>query len=162
MELWDLFDTDGNPSGTTMVRGHAVPSGMYHLVVHLWIKNKKGEYLIQKRSKNVASMPGFWAVTTGSSVSGEDTLTTAVREASEELGLSVSPDDLKFVGRLRRRYDFADAYLLTLDMEEKDFILQAEEVDEVRWVTDSELMSMVASGIFHNYGPDYFKRMLNS
>ena len=51
MELWDILDEKGNKTGRTMVRGNRIKRGDYHLVVHIWAKNEKGEYLIQKRAK---------------------------------------------------------------------------------------------------------------
>ena len=50
MELWDLYTENRTPTGKTLVRGEKVPAGYYHLVVHVWIQNVKGEYLISQRS----------------------------------------------------------------------------------------------------------------
>ena len=45
MEIWDLYNEDRTLSGQYMVRGDEVPDNKYHLVVHVWIKNKKGIYI---------------------------------------------------------------------------------------------------------------------
>lgn len=59
-ELWDVLDKNGEPTGKTVSRGFkgAFPKGKYHLVVHIWIKNSKGEFLIQKRSSFKQPMAG--------------------------------------------------------------------------------------------------------
>lgn len=46
MELWDLYTKDRVLTGETHVRGQPLPAGRYHLVVHVWIRNAKGQYLI--------------------------------------------------------------------------------------------------------------------
>ena len=42
MELWDIYDIDRQPTGGTSVRGEALGSGEYHMVVHLGIFNSEG------------------------------------------------------------------------------------------------------------------------
>ena len=51
MELWDIYDIDRQPTGGTSVRGEALGSGEYHMVVHLGIFNSEGKLLIQKGKK---------------------------------------------------------------------------------------------------------------
>ena len=73
-EIWDLYDSRGEKTGKTMTRGENIPSGLYHIGVHIWPINDKGEFLIQRRSSTVQWKPGIWAVTGGSAVSGEEPL----------------------------------------------------------------------------------------
>ena len=103
MEKWDLLDGDGRPLGQTLVRGDKLRPGQYHLVVHIWVEDSKGRLLIQKRAPHLKLMPDTWAVTGGSALAGEDSLTAAARELSEELGIEAAPSELKRLGRLRRR-----------------------------------------------------------
>ena len=133
-----------------------IKRGDYHLVVHIWAKNEKGEYLIQKRAKTVFSMPGKWSSTSGSVVAGEDSLGTAVREAKEELGIDAPPQSFRLIRRLMRRQDFADIYLLTQPVDLSALVLQKEEVEAVKWASREEITEMVRSGEFHNYGKEYF------
>jgi len=101
-EIWDLYDSRGEKTGKTMTRGENIPSGLYHIGVHIWPINDKGEFLIQRRSSTVQWKPGIWAVTGGSAVSGEEPLGAARRELREELGYAAKEDEMKFVARLRR------------------------------------------------------------
>lgn len=57
MELWDLYDAHRALTGRDHVRGEAVPQGFYHLVVHVWIRNGKGEYLMSQRSADRPTFP---------------------------------------------------------------------------------------------------------
>ena len=52
-EIWDLYDSRGEKTGKTMTRGENIPSGLYHIGVHIWPINDKGEFLIQRRSSTV-------------------------------------------------------------------------------------------------------------
>lgn len=63
VEIWDLYDAQGEKTGKTMIRGEAIPVGFYHIGVHIWPMNDKGELLIQRRSMGVQWKPGIWAVT---------------------------------------------------------------------------------------------------
>ena len=101
-ELWDVLDKNGEPTGKTVSRGFkgAFPKGKYHLVVHIWIKNSKGEFLIQKRSSFKQPMAGEWAATGGAVVAGEESREGAKRELFEELGITPSDNDFTLVKRL--------------------------------------------------------------
>lgn len=94
MELWDVYDENRKPLGYTVKREKFDSlNNEYHIVVHIWIKNSKGEYLIQKRSSN--KKEGLkWAWTGGSVLMGENSIDGAVREVKEELGLTVDKEKL--------------------------------------------------------------------
>ncbi len=73
-------------SSGKIIRGEEVPHGYYHLVVHIWIRNSKGEYLISQRSADRPTCPLMWECVGGSVIKGEDSLTGALRETREEVG----------------------------------------------------------------------------
>ena len=52
--------------------------GYYHLVVHVWIRNRKGEYLISQRSADRPMHPLKWECVGGSALKGEDSLSAAL------------------------------------------------------------------------------------
>ena len=61
MELLDLYNRDKEKTGEIVERGGKSPKDRYYLVVVIWIENKKGELLIQKRAKTKNSNPDKWA-----------------------------------------------------------------------------------------------------
>lgn len=158
-EIWDLYDAQGEKTGRTMVRGEEVPAGLYHIGVHIWPVNARGEFLIQRRAATVQWKPGIWAVTGGSAVSGEDPLTAARRELREELGYAASEREMLPVARLRRSNSFCSVYALRLDRPAEAFVLQKEEVSAVRWCPAQRIKRMVAEGSLYNYGDAYFKML---
>ena len=156
-EIWDLYDAQGRKTDKTMVRGEDVPQGLYHICVHIWPVNSRGELLIQRRAMTVQWKPGMWAVTGGSAITGEDAMTAARRELREELG--VQPETLYRMACLRRTNSFCSVYLFKTDCTESEFVLQKEEVGAVRWCSMERLSQMIAEGTFYNYGDTYYKML---
>lgn len=61
-ELWDVYDKNRNQTGEVISRYDFFndTNSAYHLCVHVWIKNDKGEWLISKRTPN-KSFPLLWS-----------------------------------------------------------------------------------------------------
>ena len=68
MELWDLYDETGRALDKTITRGETLPTGAYHLVVHIWPYNDNLEFFIQKRNKPLGEYENIWACTGGSAI----------------------------------------------------------------------------------------------
>ena len=89
-ELRDLYDKFGNKTDKTYYKGETIPEGFYPMVVMVYIRNSKGEFLMQKRSKKKGDC---WGVTGGHPKSGETPLEGIVTEVKEELGLDFSNEN---------------------------------------------------------------------
>lgn len=162
MELWDLYNERRELTGRDHIRGEEVPQGFYHLVVHIWIWNRNGEYLISQRSADLPTFPLMWECVGGSVLKGEDSLTGALRETKEEVGLTLSSEDGKLisstVGRIVNGVRFAD--ILDVWLFEYDGPVSLEqattkEVAQVVWMTKEEIQALFDSGKFvHTL--DYF------
>ena len=148
MELWDVLTAEGEPTGRTKVRGQKLLSGEYHLFVHIWIQNDKKEYLIQKRADHLEWQPGVWAITGGSVLAGEDSLTGAIRETSEEVGINLQAAQMTFIARLQRFDGFADIWLATGDTHQWGDVHLGPEVSQIRWVTKQQIQQMISNGEF--------------
>lgn len=85
-EIWDLYSEDRVLLGKDHVRGERLPIDGFHLVVHVLIRNGKGEYLILQRSTNGPTYPLMWECLGGSVLKGEVSIQGAIREAKEEVG----------------------------------------------------------------------------
>ena len=157
IEKWDILDEYGHRTGRTTLRGQAkLKPGEYHLVVHIWIIDDKGNFLLQRRSDSKKLMPGEWAATGGAAVAGEDSFTAAKRELFEELGITADDTNFMKLCRFKRRNSLLDVWIVTFDSEYSKIKLQKSEVAEVKWVTADHLTKMIANDQFHNYGNEYF------
>ena len=152
MELWDLYDEKRNPIGKTHIRGEEIPEGCYHLTVHVWIRNSKGEYLISQRSATRPTFPLMWETVGGSVLAGEDSLTAALREVKEEVRLDLYPQS----GRLlftkvrsiingKQYNDIADIWLFHYD-ESTASPVATDEVAQSKWMTRREIEELRTSG----------------
>ncbi len=151
MERWDILNAKGELTGETVIRHKdALKEGQFHLVVHIWLINNK-KTLIQQRSYNVEILPGMWAATGGSAISGEDHLTAAKRELFEEIGVSAEDSEFKLIKKYRGRNDFVYVYAVHKNIGVSEITMQDTEVQAVKWVTSSELAKMVADKKFHPY-----------
>ena len=157
IEIWDIIDENGRSTGRTSLRGKALRPGEYHLVVHIWIISESGRILIQRRADDKKLMPGEWAATGGAAISGEDSVTAARRELFEELGIKTTPDGIKKLTRIKRRNSLLDVWITHCDTPAESLTLQTSEVAEAKWVTATELKTMIAEGRFHNYGKEYYE-----
>ncbi|WBW99232.1 NUDIX hydrolase [Oceanirhabdus sp. W0125-5] len=152
MELWDILDGNGNKTGRTVQRGKPMAQDEYHLVVHVWIKNSKGEFLITKRSPNKRHLPNMWETTVGAAIVGDDSLKAALREVNEEIGVELSPADGNCLFRLKRQQhdypDFVDVWLFHDEVDITKVVYQPEEVCGAMWAAPSKIQSMIELGEF--------------
>ena len=162
MELWDLYNERRELTGRDHVRGEEVPQGCYHLVVHIWIRNSKGEYLISQRSADRPTFPLMWECVGGSVVKGEDSLTGALRETQEEVGPTLSPEDGKLVYSVVGRVvsgvkftDILDVWLFEYDGPVSLEDATTKEVVRTAWMTKEHIKELFDAGeLVHTL--DYF------
>lgn len=159
-ELLDLYDENARKTGKIIVRGTPIRNGEYSMSVHMYIYNSAGQFLLQKRSMQKKSLPGIWSVTCGAVSSGENSVEAGIREAREELGLTVSEEQFEFIGRIKRRHSFINVYFLKLDFDLSQLVLQKEEVDAVRLCRSSELLNIIRGT--ENVGSTYLNALTNA
>lgn len=154
-EFFDILDEQGNKTGKIKARSEVHRDGDWHKAVHIWIVNDKDEVLLQKRSPNKDSYPNMWDISSaGHLTAGDDSLSGAIREIREELGVDVQSSKLKLIG-VRKKADkctstfinneFNDVYLLYLSLDLSKIILQEDEVSEVKYVSIDEFRHMIKS-----------------
>lgn len=152
-ELWDVYDFYRRRTGRTIHRGDPMRLDEYHLVVQVWIRNSRGEWLISRRAPG-KSMPLMWEPTGGSVLAGEESLEGALREAWEELGVRFDPRrGLLFCSARREKPSwenpgFLDVWVFSHDCEIGDIRLQPEETCGAMWVTGADILRMIAAGTF--------------
>ena len=156
IEYIDVLDKNGNKTGEVRSKADIHKEGLWHQTVHIWLLNSKGEILLQRRAKNKVDFPDVWDISVGGHIpSGEEPIDAAVREVKEEIGLDISPESLKFIGRVTQEHiqnngmylnnEFVNIYLLIkTDIDDINKLqLQKEEVQELRWIPMQELKQWV-------------------
>ena len=144
MEQFELVDINGNKTGTIIsvndYRGaESIPEGEYISIVKVIIINKDKKILLQKRSMNKVANPGQWGLTGGKVDAGEDTLTTAIRETYEEIGIKLNKEELKLLCKYNTRKAVFIIYYIKKDINIEDCKMQTKEVDELRYFSIDEL-----------------------
>jgi len=87
-EIFDVVDADDQVTGTS-TRAEVHAQGLLHRAVHVFIYNKRGDILLQRRSLLKDAHPGVWdSSVSGHLDSGEDYEPAAIRELEEEMGVS--------------------------------------------------------------------------
>lgn len=166
MEILDVVDDSGKPTGETIEREQAHREGVPHRTAHVWIaRNKNGriQLLLQKRCMQKDSFPGCYDISSAGHIpAGVDYVVSALRELNEELGVKAKAEELIDCGLLRKQVDtefhrtpyhdhqISRVFLLWLDREEDAFTLQEEEIDSVRWMDYAQCRGMVAADTLPN------------
>ena len=164
-EYLDVVDDKGNPTGEIVERGIAHKEGVRHRTSHLWLlrnRNEKTEVLLQKRA-DIKSFPGCYDISSAGHIpAGDDYITSAIRELREELGITAEPSDLVccgdryiiwddvFFGQPYHDRQYTRVFLMWIDMDEDQFILQEEEVDSVLWMGLDQCIDGVTNNLFEN------------
>ncbi len=155
MEVWDLYNENRELVGRDHIRGEEIPEGCYHLVVHAWIRNSKGEFLISQRSADRKSFPLMWECVGGSVTKGEDSLTGALREIEEEVGLVLPAEKGKLIKTEIRKYvdgvrfaDILDVWLFEYDGEVDLSKATTKEVAQTKWMSLDEMREYLDAGKF--------------
>ncbi len=154
MEYWDLYNEKREKLGISHLRGEPLTAGCYHLVVHIWLRNSRGQYLVTRRAADRPTYPLFWECPGGSALRGEDSLQAALREAREETGIALPPNAGRIAFSCIRDtidgtsyQDILDAWLFDWDGEPS--LQDADgEVAEARWMDRSEIQKLRDDGVF--------------
>lgn len=107
----------------------------------LWLTNSNSKVLLAQRSFNKKLDPGKWGPAAAGTVEeGETYETNLVEEAEEEIGLKdfeyKKGPKLKIEDNVPR---FAQYYFAEINKPIKDFKIQKEEVEKIKWISISQL-----------------------
>lgn len=134
MELLDIVDEKGNPTGEVKERALIHREGLLHRTSHVWIarKNRKSgmDLLLQKRSAKKDSHPGCYDISSAGHIpAGCGYLESALRELEEELGVTARPEELEDKGLRRICWDEVFHGELFKDRQVSRVYLLWEEID---------------------------------
>ena len=142
MELVDVLDNRNEYTGSIKGRKE-LSEGEFRNLVHIWIINSKGEFLLQKRSNLKKHFPNKWSVTSGCTLSKESLVETCRRECKEELNVDIDVENLEYYMSFKKKPTVAQIFVLRQNVDLDKVIVQKEEVSEVKLVTKEELINMI-------------------
>ncbi len=160
MEILDIVDEYGNPTGETVEREYAHANGIRHRTSHVWLLRRRPggvQILLQKRCEAKDSFPGCYDISSAGHIpAGCGYVESAIRELAEELGVTAEPKDLIECGDITigwderfHSIDFHDRQYSKIfatwccDKDEADFTLQKEEIESVLWMDFEECLDAV-------------------
>ena len=147
LQRWERINYDGilGPAGRKpRTAGHAASAG--RRAAGGGAASLRGDYY-----------GGYWEVTTGSALAGEDSCTAAVRELYEETGIRAEKEELILFDHVITPRIFSDTYLLRL-AEEPKIALQSTETVDYAWLTPAELLERCREGMVIGHLAERFAR----
>lgn len=166
MEMLDICDELGRPTGKIEEREIIHSKGLLHHTAHVWLLRKKKDHieiLLQKRSDEKDSFPGCYDISSAGHIpAGDDYRESAQRELQEELGVEVDQSELIdcgnrrfhfeeiFHGKLFKDNQISKVFILWKDLDEKDFTFVDHEVSEVIWIDLEECYQAVKNNTIHH------------
>lgn len=158
MEYWDIYDSNKQKTGRKMKRNDWIlKDGEYHLTVLGVIMRPDGKFLITQRVMTKAWAPGWWEVSGGAAMAGEESEEAVMREIKEETGLDVKGAKGGYMFSYHRENPsegdnyFVDIYRYEMDFDESDLKLQEAETLGYKLATPEEIKALADEGIFLHY-----------
>ncbi|MGB6220005.1 16S rRNA (adenine(1518)-N(6)/adenine(1519)-N(6))-dimethyltransferase RsmA [Haloferula sp.] len=137
-ELFDVVDAEDQVTGTS-TRAEVHAKGLLHRAVHLFAINRRGDLLLQKRSRLKDAHPGVWdSSVSGHLDAGEDYFDAARREMEEEMGIEgVEPEEIARLGPSEATgWEHVRLYMVRWDGTPK---FPYSEVESVMWMPAAEI-----------------------
>lgn len=138
-EILEVVDHEDRVIGTER-RGVIHERGLMHRSAQVLLFNSTGQLFLQKRSMNKDEFPGLWdSSAAGHLAPGESYHLCALRELEEELGIrhrGVLTELFKVQASANTGYEHCTVFGCISD---DRVTLQAEEVDDGRWLNPGEM-----------------------
>lgn len=150
MELIDIVDEKGNFTGQVMDKEEAHDKNLLHNEIAVFIINDKQQVLLQKRSANKRFDPNKWGLCAGHVDTKESLENAALREIKEEVGLKLKASDLHNFGKREIKICDVNSHItyffyVKSNKEESEFVIQEEELSEVKWFYIDEIIELILS-----------------
>jgi len=176
-EYLDVLDERGRLTGDKLPKNQLHDQQLWHGVAHVWIYNKQGQILLQKRHQNVKWGANNWDLAAGGHIAaGETPLQAAIRETKEEIGLDLKESELELAGittsanitpwteKEHKTYEWN--YIVMRNLDPKTMELQADETADLKWFDLDEFEADIKSPEASNkYAPrqrELYQRIIDN
>lgn len=147
-EIFPLVDESGQIIGQATRSECHNGSMLLHPVIHLHVFNSQGELFLQKRSARKDIQPNKWDSSVGGHIDlGENPLNAALREAKEEIGLTLS--EIHFIDKyiIETEFERELTYCFFV-LSDQHPIIDMDEVSEGCFWTLNEIKEKLNQNIF--------------
>lgn len=155
-ELIEVLDENGRFTGLVKPRELVHKTGYWHRTVHVWVVDKTGRLLLQKRSIKKESFPCRWDISAaGHIILGDTPNIAALRELNEELGIVALENELTHLFSCKSSIVLKNGLYIDNEINEvfglnksvalNKVIFNREEVQEVGFFTVRELKKNIES-----------------
>ena len=150
-EFVDILDESGKFTGASVLKSEAHRLGLFHPTVHVWCYSKEGSILLQQRGAQKKTFPLKWDVSVAGHVgAGEDLVVAAIREAQEEIGLTLAASNLEKIAVFKTEkrhsvtlFDREFTHTFLYELSEKVILTKQEsEVEALQWFSLSAFENM--------------------
>lgn len=168
-ERLDIFNDQMEHIGIT-TRKEAHEKGLWHQTFHLWIISSQGNkelILFQKRDSLKKDFPNKFDITSAGHLLAGESERDGIREVEEEIGISLSFDDLYSIGIIKEQItlgksffdnEFCHTYFYKSNLPLADYNLQEEEVAGIIAFEIEQLLRLFKGDIKHVSGSGIIKR----
>ncbi|MGL5684070.1 MAG: NUDIX hydrolase [Marinifilaceae bacterium] len=166
MEILDIVNLEGIPTGEVVDRATAHKEGILHRTAHVWLirnNNSTIEVLLQERATLKQLFPNCFDVSSAGHIpAGEDYIPSALRELQEELGITATSEQLMDCGirHIDIRVDTTHSVYIDKQVSRVFYMwyngninnlsLQQEEVKSICWMPLEECIDGVKRNTFKN------------
>ena len=161
-EMLDVLDGNGVRTGEIVSRKEVHEKGLWHRIALVAIVNDDNEILMQQRSMSTWKFPGLWDLSVASHVqAGEDSISTAVRETNEEVGVQIEykakVKDFRFLTSFRNHHtmediienQYYDLFILRRELKLDQLSYNDNEVMDTQWVDYTMLQRLLQENKLH-------------
>ncbi|MBE6149129.1 MAG: NUDIX domain-containing protein [Firmicutes bacterium] len=158
MEYLQIFDEKKIALDEKIERSlkKTLTNGKHFMIVLLFIQNEN-KFLIQKTS---ISKDNIFATTGGHVTYKDSSLETVIKEAKEELNLDLNINDVTFINTFDHSNCFCDVYYTNKKININDIKLQEEEVEDIFWLSEDEILNLIDKNNFRKSNIEAFYEVL--
>lgn len=124
--------------------GTPIMYGSVHILFY-----RKDEVLLLKR-QNTGFQDGNWSVVAGRMDGNEEVVAAAIREAKEEAGVDIKPDDIELIGVMHRKNtssEWVDFFLKAHSWQGEITNAEPHKCEQLKWFPVQELPTNMVSYI---------------
>lgn len=173
--FWQLYDEQGQPlKDRSASKDEVLRKGLLHAAAHVWIwrdNNGTIELLLQKRAAHKRTWPNRLDISVAGHIyPGNDPLTTALRETSEEIGLQLQAKDIESCGVHRAHLQAPNGavenefqYLYLHHLQGKpNFTLHMTVVDSLFWKPLESFATECSGDQYVDHGELYYQTIIQA